>query len=145
MGRELIGRVDDLSHDVEILQSSVVDFQDTVAALKGDLAGRRWWDRGDGGDHDREGGRDGDGKGGHPHFWRDETLESLWLSMEGVAPMGIGEGTTEGVAPTRGAEEVVTEGEASTGRGGSGSDGGGGPDGRGGGGGPGGREDARRD
>ncbi|XP_022873716.1 uncharacterized protein LOC111392593 [Olea europaea var. sylvestris] len=77
MGRELTGRVEDLSHDVGILQSSVVDLQDTVAALRGDLADRRWGDRGDGGDHDREGGRDDDGEGGHPHFWRDETLESL--------------------------------------------------------------------
>ncbi|XP_022849830.1 uncharacterized protein LOC111371911 [Olea europaea var. sylvestris] len=115
MGRELTGRVDDLSYDVGILQSSVVDLQDTVAALRGDLADRRWGDRGDGGNHDREGGKDGDGEGGHPHFWRDETLESLWLSMEGVAPMGMGEGTTEGVASTGGAEEVATKGEAPTG------------------------------
>ncbi|XP_022883509.1 transcriptional regulator ovo-like [Olea europaea var. sylvestris] len=117
LGRELTGRVDDLAG-----KSSVVDLQDTVAALRGDLAGRRWRDRGDGGNHDRESGRDGDGEGGYPHFWRDETLESLWLSMEGVAPMGMGEG-----------------------RGGGGGDGGGGPHGGGGGGVPGGREDARRD
>lgn len=110
MGRELTRRVDNLSHDVRILQSFVVDLQGIVAALRGDLAGRRWRDRGDGGDHNREGGRDGDREGGHPHFWRDEILESLWLSMEGVAPMGMGEGTTEGMAPD--------------GRGGGGGDGG---------------------
>ncbi|XP_022845370.1 uncharacterized protein LOC111368377 [Olea europaea var. sylvestris] len=48
-------------------ESSVVDFKDTVAVLRGDLDGRRWGDRGDGRDHDREGGRDGgglDGRGG---------------------------------------------------------------------------------
>ncbi|CAA2957513.1 Hypothetical predicted protein [Olea europaea subsp. europaea] len=130
MGRELTGRVDDLSHDVGILQSSIVELQDTVAGFRGDLAGRRWGDRGDGGDHDGEGGRDGDGEGGHPHFWRDKTLDSLWLSMEGVAPMGMGEGTTEGVGPTGGAEEVAMEGEAPMGGRRNG---------------PGGREDAQRD
>ncbi|XP_022899326.1 uncharacterized protein LOC111412625 [Olea europaea var. sylvestris] len=46
---------------------------------------------------------------------RDETLESLWLSMEGVTPMRMGEGTTKGVTPTGGAEEVAMEGEAPTG------------------------------
>ncbi|XP_022847544.1 rRNA 2'-O-methyltransferase fibrillarin-like [Olea europaea var. sylvestris] len=93
MGRELTERVDDLSHDVRML-------------------------RGDGGD-DREGGRDGDGEGGHPHFWHDEVLESFWLFMEGdrVAPMGgqWGGGTDR--------------------KDGGGGDRGGGPDGRGGGGG----------
>ncbi|XP_022883878.1 uncharacterized protein LOC111400721 [Olea europaea var. sylvestris] len=38
--------------------------RDTIAVLRGDLAGRRWWDRGNGGDHDREDDRDGDGEGG---------------------------------------------------------------------------------
>ncbi|XP_022880829.1 uncharacterized protein LOC111398106 [Olea europaea var. sylvestris] len=67
------------------------------------------------------------------------------LAGKGVAPMGMGEGTTEGVAPTGGAEEVATGGGGLGGRGGGGGDGGGGPYGGGGGGGPRGREDARRD
>ncbi|XP_022849869.1 atherin-like [Olea europaea var. sylvestris] len=83
LGRELTGRVDDLAGRVDYMTG-----RDTVAALRGDLAGRRWGDRGDGGDHDREGGRDGGG------------------------PDGDGRGDYGGGALTGGVEEVATEGEA---------------------------------
>ncbi|CAA2989651.1 Hypothetical predicted protein [Olea europaea subsp. europaea] len=112
MGRELTGRVYDLSHDVGILQSSIVDLQDTVAAFRGDLAGRRW------------------GTEGMAEIMRvaEMVMERGVTHIFGVmrhwsncgclcrgGPDGDREGTTEGVALTGVVEEVAMEGEALTG------------------------------